>query len=483
MLDVLIIGGGVVGCSISRELSRCNLDIALLEKTEDICNGQSKANTAIVHAGFDAKPGTLKAKFNVLGNKMFDKLAKELDVPFIRNGSLVVAFSAQGKPILEQLKARGEQNGVEGLQIIDHDEILKREANISKKASFALYAPTGGIVCPYELTQAFAENAAQNGVEFYRDAMVTSLNYDGKCWIIESTAGIFKSRAVVNAAGVDSDTINNMVSKNKFNIIPRRGEYCLIDKSYSKSFKSAIFQLPSKMGKGVLVAPTVDGTILIGPTAEDIDDKYDTRTTKEGLDKVVRLAKITWENLPTHSFITAFAGVRSHPDTDDFIIGEAEDANMFFNAAGIESPGLTAAPAIAQHLSDIISKRLKATLKTDFNPNRKSIDKFRNMTSEERKKAIKNNPDYAKIICRCENVTEAEIRESIRRPVGARNIDGIKRRTRTGMGRCQSSFCLPRVVEILSEELQISSLEITKSGKRSKILKEFLSKQGGNQNE
>ncbi len=479
MFDVLVIGGGVIACSIARELSRYNLNIALLEKSEDICNGQTKANTAIVHAGYDAKPGTLKAKFNVLGNKMFDRISKELDIPFIRNSSMVVSFSEEGKPVLEELKERGKQNGVEGLEIIKRDKILSLEPNISQKACYALFAPTAGIVCPYELAQAFAENAANNGVEFYRNTEVNDITYRESYWEIKTNKMNFKAEAVVNAAGINSDKINNMVSKNKFEIIPRRGQYYLLDKSFAGEFKSTIFQIPSKMGKGVLVAPTVDGTILLGPTAEDIQEKSDIRTTREGLDNVLKLAKISWENIPTRNFITAFSGVRAHPSTDDFIIGEAEDAPLFFNAAGIESPGLTASPAIAEYLSKMIANKLQAKENINFNPIRKAIPKFRNMTFGEKQKAIADNPDYAKIVCRCENVTEAEIRDAIRRPVGARSIDGIKRRTRAGMGRCQSGFCLPRVLEILSEELNISPLEITKCGGDSKIVKEFLFGQEG----
>lgn len=476
MYDVLIIGGGVVGCAVARELSRYRLKILLLEKSFDICAGQSKANTAIIHGGYDAKPGTLKAKYNVAGNLMFDRICSELEVPYKWNTSLVVSFNEEDDPKLNELLERGEKNGVKKLSIIGADEIRRREPNVSKKATKALLVETGGIVCPYGLTFAYAENAAENGVEFIRSAEVTNIVKEANGYKVESTAGTFLAKAVVNCAGAHSDAINDMVSEDKFKINPRRGEYYIVDKKYAGYFNAAIFQLPTKLGKGILVAPTVDGTILIGPTAEDIDDSDDTRTTRFGLDKALAGALKTWEELPTRSFITTFSGVRAHSDRDDFIIGEAPDAELFFNAAGIESPGLTSAPAIAEYLAQMIADKLGAEKNPDFNPKRRAIPAFREMTDEERREAIAANPDYAKVACRCENVTEAEIREAIRRPVGARSVDGIKMRVRAGMGRCQAGFCTPRTIEILCEELGIDPLEITKFGGDSKMLTGYLFK-------
>lgn len=482
MLDVLIIGGGVVGCGVARELARYNLSIVLLEKTEDISNGQSKANTAIVHGGYDAHPGTLKAKFNVSGNQMMDKVCEELDVPLKRNTSLVISFDPDDHEQLVALKEQGEINGVEKLSVIGQDELRKREPNIGSTACEALLVGTGGIVCPYELTQAFAENAAMNGVNFYRDAEVTAIKKEVSGWKVTSAAGNFTAKAVVNCAGLYSDVLNNMVSEDKIKIIPRRGEYYIVDKKFGDTFHAAIFQLPTKMGKGVLVAPTVDNTILIGPTAEDIDDKADTRTTAVGLEKVLKYARLTWENIPTRNFVTTFSGLRAHCDRDDFVLGEAPDAPMFFNAVGVESPGLTSSPAIAQFLSEMVADKLNATKKQNFDPIRKGIPKFREMTDEQRARAIAINPDYAKIVCRCETVTEAEIREAIHRPVGARTVDGIKRRTRTGMGRCQAGFCTPRTIEILSEELHISPLEVTKFGGNSRYFEGYLFAKGDSEN-
>ena len=310
MIDVVIIGGGVIGCAVARELSRYDLSVSLLEKTDDICNGQSKANTAIIHGGYDAKPGTLKAKFNVLGNKMYDEICKELDVPYKWNTSLVVSFGQNGHAKLEELKEQGIKNGVPGLSIIGQDELRKREPNIGSTAYEALLVTNGGIVCPYELTQAYAENAAVNGVKFYRNAGVTGLEKIDGGWKVTSKAGTFTAKAVVNCAGLYSDVINNMVSEDKLKIVPRRGEYYIVDKNYADMFHAAIFQLPTKMGKGILVSPTVDGTVLLGPTAEDIDDKTDTRTTAFGLSKVLKYASLTWEDIPRKKFITTFSGDR-----------------------------------------------------------------------------------------------------------------------------------------------------------------------------
>lgn len=297
--------------------------------------------------------------------------------------------------------------------------------------------------------------------------------------MVSGGAGILSAKAVINCAGLYSDRINNMVSEDKFHILPRRGEYYIIDKKYAKTFQASIFQLPTKMGKGILVTPTVDGTLLVGPTAEDIEDCGDTRTTQKGLDKALKFGSVTWEHIPMRDVITTFSGIRAHCDKDDFILGEAPDAPMFFNAGGVESPGLTSSPAIGEALASLVADRLNAKPNPKFNPVRKAIPKFREMSNAQRMEAIASNPDYAKIICRCETVTEAEIREAIRRPVGARTVDGIKRRTRAGMGRCQAGFCTPATVRILCEELHISPLEVTKCGGNSRLLDSYLFEEEG----
>lgn len=479
MLDCIVVGGGVIGCAVARELSRYKGKIVLLERTADICNGQSKANTAIVHGGYDAKPGTLKAKYNVMGNRLFPAVCAELDVPYQNNTSLVVSFSSSEEDHrhLEELYRRGLSNGLteEDLELIDKKRLHALEPNLNPEATEALLVKNGGICCPYELTVAYAENAAENGVEFVRNANVTAINKlpSGEYEVI-SSAGTFTARAVVNCAGAHSDELHNMVSENKLSVKVRRGEYYLVDKKYAGAFKAAIFQLPSAMGKGILVAPTVDGTILLGPTAEDIGDKDDTRTTGDGLASVMKNARLTWPDLPARGAITVFSGNRAHCTGDDFVLGECADAPLFFDAVGVESPGLSAAPAIGKALAKEIAEALCLPVNEAFNPIRKGIPKFRELSDEKRAELIKENPDYAKIVCRCELVTEAEIREAIRRPVGARTLDGIKRRTRAGMGRCQAGFCTPRTVEILAEELGISPIEVTKFGGSSRLLDGYL---------
>ncbi|WP_392485991.1 NAD(P)/FAD-dependent oxidoreductase [Haloimpatiens sp. FM7315] len=470
MYDIAIIGAGVIGCNIARELSKYDLNICVIEKNSDIAEGTTKANSAIIHGGFDAKEGTLKAKLNVIGNKMFDELSLKLDFPFIRNGSLVLCFDEKDIKGLFELKKRGENNGVQGLEILDRDKILEMEPNVSSKVVAALYVKNSGIVCPYEMTIALAENAYENGAEFIFNWDVVDIikNEDG--FIIKSEDASIKSKIVINAAGVNGDFINNLVSENKLNIIPRKGEYCLFDKYAGKMFSKTIFQLPTKMGKGVLVTPTVDGNLIIGPNALDVESKEDIKTTVEGLNEVLDKARISIDKVPMRQVITSFAGLRAHSLKDDFIIGESKDVKNLINVAAIESPGLSSSPAIAKMVEEIIVKKLSIKKKKDFNPIRKGIPKFRNMNNIERQKLIKENPLYGNIVCRCETVTEGEIVEAIKRPLGAKNLDGVKRRTRAGMGRCQSGFCSTKIVDILARELGISKLDVTKFGRKSNLL-------------
>lgn len=470
MFDITVIGGGVIGCSIARELSKYKLKICLLEKECDVACGTTKANSAIVHAGYDAKPGTMKAKMNVSGNQMFDKLSKELDFPFKRTGSLVACFSMEEIEILNRLLKQGEENGIEGLRIVYKDELRDMEPNLSENVAAALYAPTAGIVCPYEMTIALAENAVENGVEFKLNTLVMDIKKSTGGFEIKTSEGKIMTKMVINAAGIFADNINNMVSKNIIEIIPRKGEYCLFDKSLGGIISRTVFQIPTRMGKGVLVTPTVDGNLLVGPTALNILDKEDVNTTNDGLEYALNMGKRSIRELPMDKIISSFAGLRAHPVNNDFIIGEAEDVDGFINAAGIESPGLSAAPAIAKVIEDIVVNKLKPMVKEDYNPIRKGIPKFREMSNEEREILIKNNPAYGRIVCRCELITEGEVIDSIRRTLGATTLDGVKRRTRSGMGRCQGGFCSSRIVDILARELNIPITEVTKFGRESKLL-------------
>ena len=453
--DVLVVGAGVVGCAVARELTRYNLNVRVLEAGSDVAEGASKANSAIVHAGFDAKPGTNKAKFNVWGNRLFEDLCRELRVPFSRNGSIVLAFGADEEKTLEELKDKAAKNGVP-VEIIGQAALRSREPNVSPDATAALWAPTGGICCPYELTFRLAENAAANGAVFTFDAKVEKVE-KGTGWKMTCADGReFSARAVVNCAGIHSDELNNMVSATKYSIQARRGEYLMLDKDEDGTFSATMFQVPSKMGKGILVSPTVDGTVIVGPTAEDIPDKEDRATTYDGLEKAKAGARRTYPGLPLSKVITEFSGLRAHETTvGDFILGEAPDAPCFFNAVGIESPGLTSAPAIGLWLAAQVAEKLGASKKHSslISKDVSWWPKTREMSPEALAELVARDPSFGRVVCRCEEVTEGEIRAAIRARVGARTLDGVKRRTRGGMGRCQGGFCTPRVIEILGAEL------------------------------
>jgi glycerol-3-phosphate dehydrogenase len=468
--DAIIIGAGVTGSSIARELSRYRLKACVVEKEEDVCCGTSKGNSAIIHAGFDAAHGSLMAKMNVAGIALMEKLSKDLDIPFKRNGSLVVCLSEEDRPKLNELYERGIANGVNELSILTKEEALKLEPNLSDRVVGALYAPTAGIVCPFEMTAAMAENACVNGIEFKFNTEVTGIEKLEKGYILKTNRGEFKTRYVVNAAGVYSDVIHNMVCGRKIKITPRRGDYLVLDKTCDNYVERTIFTVPGKLGKGVLVSPTIHGNLIVGPTAIDLEDKEATNTTRDGLEDVISKASLIVKDLPVRQVITSFAGLRAHEASHEFIIGEAEDAPGFIDAAGIESPGLTSSPAIGVMVAGILKDKMGLKFKEDFIATRKGILNPKELSAEERNRLIKEKPEYGTVICRCETVTEGEIIDAIRRPLGARSLDGVKRRTRAGMGRCQAGFCSPKVLEILARELGVSMLEITKSGGASAIV-------------
>ena len=468
--DVVIIGGGVVGSSIARELSRYDLEVLLLEKEEDVCSGTSKANSAIVHAGFDAVPGTLKAKFNVEGNEMMEQLSKDLDFEFIKNGSVVLCFDESDMPALQELLDRGVANGVKGLEIISGDKVRELEPNVSDEVVAALIAPTGGIVCPFGLTLAMAENAADNGVSFQFNTQVEKIEKIDGGYKLVTNKGEITTKYVVNAAGVYADELHNMVSDKKLHITPRKGDYLLMDREVGNFVSHTIFQLPGKYGKGILVTPTVHGNLLTGPTAVDVTDKEMTATTAEELADVSAKANKSVKNVPFRQTITSFSGLRAHEVGDDFVIGECQDAEGFFDAAGIESPGLSSAPAIGVFLAKEIAAKAGAEEKKNFNGKRVGIPKVASLSFEERAKLIKENPAYGTIICRCEGVSEGEILNAIHRTLGAKSMDGVKRRTRAGMGRCQAGFCTPRTVEILARELGIDVTEVCKNRPGSELI-------------
>ena len=470
MTDIIVIGAGVTGCAIARELSRYHLEITVLERASDVCEGTSKANSGIVHAGYDAHPGTLKAKLNAEGNRLMEALSEELDFPFKRNGSLVLCFDEADRPRLQKLLEQGIENGVKELRILEKEELKALEPEISDSAVAALYAPTGGIVCPFGLTIALAENAAVNGVLFELNTEVEKVEKKEGGYLVTTGRGTYEAKVVVNAAGVYADRFHNMVSGEKLHIIPRKGEYCLMDKKVGGLVSRTIFQLPTKYGKGVLVTPTVHGNLLAGPTAVDTEDHEGINTTREGMEDVLRRAAASVTALPTRQIITSFAGLRAHEEKGDFVLGQPADAEGFFDAAGIESPGLTCAPALGKMLAEQIAAYLSAAERKDFIAVRKGIPNMESASPEEKQRLIAENPLYANVVCRCELVTEGEIVDAIHRPLGATTLDGIKRRTRAGMGRCQASFCSPKTVEILARELGRDMGEISKKGSGSEFL-------------
>ena len=471
MYDIAIVGAGVTGAMTARELSKYNLRIALLEKCNDVAMGATKANSGIVHAGFDAAEGSLMAKMNVEGCALMPETCKKLHVPYVNNGSLVVAFSDDEMKHLEVLLERGKKNGVPEISILSKEELLAKEPNLSPESFGALYAPTAGIVCPYELTIAAAECAVSNGVEFIRNCEVKAVETTDECLVLDTTQGKIEAKYVINAAGVFSDDLARMAGDDTISITARKGEYFLLDRAVGNTVSHTIFQCPSKMGKGILVSPTVDGNLLVGPTAEDIEDKTNVATSNSGLNDVRKYAVKSVPSVNTRNAITSFTGLRAHAAAHEFLIGVSEKNSRLINAAGIESPGLSSAPAIAKYIGEIV-KGVFGDLeeKADYDDTREAPVRFRHMTDEERSELIKKNPAYGRIICRCETITEGEIIDAIKAPAGARDVDGVKRRTRAGMGRCQGGFCGSKVVEILARELGCNINEITKFGGNSNIL-------------
>lgn len=463
MYDVAIIGAGVVGGMIARKLAAYRLRLVLIEKGHDVATGATAANSAIVHAGFDAKEGTLKAKLNVRGSEMMAQICEELGVKYRNNGSLVIGFNEEDAATLKVLYERGLKNGVKNLKLLTAEELRALEPNISKNATCALHAPTGSIVCPYELTFAAIGNAMDNGAELMLDSEVTAIRSEGDRYVISAGDRTVEARYVVNAAGLYTDAIAGMVGDRSFTVHPRRGEYVLLDKELGSLVSHTIFRTPSKMGKGILVSPTVDGNLLTGPTSVDIDDKENKATTPEGLARVMKEAGENVEGIRFGATITSFCGLRAVGSTGDFIINNPRHG--FVNVAGIESPGLSSAPAIAEYVADLLARDGLALEKNpSYNPRREALHAFREMSMEEKNAVIAKDPAYGRVICRCETVTEGEILHAIRTNPKPRDLDGVKRRTRAQMGRCQGGFCSPYIVELLAREMNVPYEAVTKFG-------------------
>ena len=469
--DIAVIGAGVVGGLVARSLSKYDVKICIIDKHIDGAMGASGANSGIVHAGYDAKPGSLKAKFNIKGTGMMQDLCSLLGVSYKNTGSLVLAFNEEDEKQLQILYENGKTGNIEGLELIEGRKVLEMEPALNPKITMALYAPTAGVVSPYKLNIAAIESAVINGVDFLRETVVTDINGDKGNFNISTKDKDINTGVIINCAGIYADDISAIAGDGFFSLMPRKGEYLLMDRSEGHLVNRVIFQPPSDKGKGVLVMTTVDGNLLIGPDANIVESKEDSSTHADSLDYVYRTALKSCAGIKLNKVITSFAGLRATPDTGDFIIGESLIIPGFFNVAGIESPGLSSAPAIAVHVAEIVSESMGGLMeKEDFIQGLKTHEFFRDMNLEEKEQIIKDDPGYGRIVCRCENVTEAEVLDSIRRPAGARTVDGVKRRTRAGMGRCQGGFCLPTVVEILSKELGIKKEEVLKGDRGSNIL-------------
>lgn len=467
MYDVAIIGAGITGGMIARTLAKYNISICVLEKENDVAMGATKANSAIVHAGFDAKEGSLKARFNVKGSQMMPRVAKELGVKYKNNGSLVIGFDDADRKTIEELYERGCRNGVKGLEILEKDELRGKEPNISDDAICALYAPTGAIICPYELAVAAIGNAMDNGVELKLNFPVLSIESKDGIYEIASENEKVETGFVINAAGLFADEIAKMTGDGSFKIHPRKGEYILLDKECGSLVTHTVFRTPSKMGKGILVSPTVDNNLLLGPTSVDMEDKDDKATTAEGFAKIIKESAENVNGIMLNKSITSFCGLRAVGDSGDFIINSPKKG--FINVAGIESPGLSASPAIAEYVADMLREDMNLEEKAEYNPIRKPAHYFRDASIEEKNRIIKENKSFGRVICRCETVTEGEIIEAIHTNPGARDLDGVKRRTRAQMGRCQGGFCMPYITEILSRELGIDYESVTKCGGKSLV--------------
>ena len=480
--DFIIVGGGVVGCVVARWLSRYKGSVLLIEKEADICMGATAANTAIVHAGYDPLPGSLKARMNVTGNQMWDQLSGELNFPFERRGDYVVAVGDDELPALDTLMDQGKKNGVTGIRLLSKAEVLAREKNITPDVSGALWATTGGICDPFAVTIAAAENAVMNGAKVLLNTAFEDFIFeDNRIVGVKTNKGDFRCRWVINCAGLYSDVVMHKAGvRPEFIIKPRKGEYYVFDRA-DLTINNVLFPVPSEKGKGILVTTTLHGNTIIGPNANVIDDKTDASTTRQGLDEIWQGAQKLVPSLSQKFIIAMFAGLRPYgngpcktPGIDyqhDYIIEIPKEVQGFVNLGGIESPGLTSAPAIAQEIVDLLKDAgEKLEVKKDWDPIRRARPRFRDMDHEERKRLVRMDPRYGRVICRCENVTEGEIIAEIHAPIPALTYDAIKRRTWLGTGRCQGGFDMPRVVKILADELGVSPQEITKKGQGSSFL-------------
>lgn len=489
MYDCAIIGSGVIGAAMAYTLSRYELSVVVLEASNDVANVQTKANSAILHAGFDPPRGTLMAKTNVEGARLAADICKKLDVPRIENGALVLAFSREDLSTLRELYLRGVENGVADLRLLNEAEVKQLEPKLHDDVLGALHAPSSAIVDPWEFTIAMAETAIRNGVELRLEAEVSAIyplddfaGDSGGFDIRYGNEGV-QAKYVINAAGVKAADVHALIGGHNFRSIPVRGQYYLLDKSVGSLCKQTLFQCPSALGKGILIAPTVHGNLIVGPNAEQIEDPGDTAVTADALAFVRRQAERSVPYIPFGENIRNFSGIRAQTDRDDFIIEASPEHACFINLAGIKSPGLSAAPAIALRGLDLLRE---AGLELIEKPEDRFIDRrkrtrFRYLNATEKRDKIARDPSYSQIVCRCETISEGEIREAIRGVIPPRSIDAVKRRCNAGMGRCQGSFCGPRIHALLADELGIPYDEVllNEAGSRIVVAKSQQFEEGG----
>lgn len=456
MFDVAVIGAGCVGSLVARKLSSYQLNVAVLEKESDVGNIVTMANSAIVHSGYDPVPGSLKAKLNVLGNAMFDKISDELDVEFERRGSLTVALYDEQLPLLDELAKRSKENGVP-VKILTSKEVLEMEPNISKDVKAALFAPTAGLVNPFTLSVHAMENACDNGAKLFLNEKVVDIKKEGDTFkVICASKNVYETKVIINAAGIYSEEIHKMIEPIDYTLTPRKGEYFILDHYSDSLVKHTIFPLPTSKGKGILVSPTTGGTYLVGPSAEVTFSKDDVSTDKATLDDVRRQASEMVPSIPFNQVIRTFSGIRPTPSTHDFIIGFAKKDDHFITCSGIESPGLASSPAIAEYVvNEFVSKVLSLKKKDNFNPYVRKRVNLAKMSPEERNKLIKEYPEYGEIICNCEKVTLGEILDEFKSSVPPMTIKAVRKRTRAGFGKCQGGFCQPLVTKLIAEHFNI----------------------------
>ena len=470
--DVVVVGAGAVGCALARELSKYKLKVVVVEKNEDVGAETSKANSAVIHTGYDAKPGTLESQLVVAANPMYDKITEELDVPFARIGALLPAVTDEQFAQLPALKHKAMMNRVYDIEYKTGAELLEMEPNLNPEVRGGLYIPRESIIDPFLLCVGLAENAADNGVEFLLGTKCTGIKVeDGKVTTVNTTAGDIATKYVINAAGLFCDEVASFVGKNDYYVNPRKGQFYILDQNTSCKVGMIILPIPTKDTKGKLMCPTIHGNMLVGPTAEDLLDKTDKSTNAEGLESIAADVRKMIPNVNLRDTITQFAGLRAQRNPEGLNIDLYDDLKGYVNLSGIRSTGLTASVSIAKYVVDLmIEDGLNAEFKTNFNPIRHGTPRFAGLSAEEKAALIAKDPRYGNIVCRCETVTEGEICDAIHRKIGARSVDGVKRRLRAGMGRCQGGFCGPRVIEILARELGISPEEVRKNDPGSEML-------------